>query len=405
MKCAVILDTRYKLSGEKTGKYPVKLRLTYRAIRNGKTAWPQKYITTGMALSEGEFKSVMTSPRTAELVAIKREIVKLENKALAILENNAHITPELFERELTGKGGYDNVVDLFDNIISRKKADGDVGTASSYEQAKSSFVKFGGEQIGFGEVDEYWLKRYEKDMLKKDRSYSTIGIYLRCLRAAFNMAIKIRKIPADMYPFKHYKIPTSAGQPRPLDEKQKELVLNYKTKDAELRQAADMWKLSYLCYGLSFTDILRLKRKNVRDGMFVIIRHKTRNTNRVRKSLVIPVHKDAQVIIDRWGSKSLAPDSYIFPVLTADLSPAQERDRIKDFIKFINAGLKVIGKELEISKLTTYTARHTFATTIRDKGIGKEYIQEALGHGAMQTTENYLGALDTETRKKISGLL
>lgn len=401
--------------GENKGKYHVKLRITYQAVKKGKKMWVQKNFRTGLFCTIGEFKSVMGNPRTSELQDLKRKVVKLEAKAVEIVENNGILTPEIFEMEFTGKGGYDNVIDLFDTIIKKKHADGDVGTADSYQNARNKFAEFGGESISFAEVNLDWLQRFEKWAVKGKTvnekvvvapiSYTTVGIYMRYLRAVFNHAIRIRKIPADLYPFREYKIPSGQGTPRPLTDKQKEVLLNFESADTELRRARDFWQLSYLSYGLNFSDICRLRRKDIKEGMFVVLRYKTRNTNRVRKPLVIPVHPEADRIINTWGSRSLNPESYIFPVLEGGLNPRQEKNRIKDFLKLINTGLKTIGKELKITNLTTYTARHTFATTVRDKGIGKEFIQEALGHNSMQTTENYLGSLNTEIHKKISGLL
>jgi integrase/recombinase XerD len=408
LKPAIVLDKRrVSTVGDNAGKYHIKIRVTFTGTRAGEKVWIQKYYRTGLFCTVKGFKT-LDNPRTTELQQIKSKLIKLQAKAIDIVENNSMLTPELFEKEFTGSGGYDNVISLFQTIIDQKEHNGDVGTASSYKSAMQSVAKFGGDNISFAEINETWLKRYEASMLKADRSYTSIGIYLRSLRAVFNYAITIRKITADLYPFKRYKIPTSQGMPRALTEAQKNALMKFKTDNQELQRALDFWKFSYLSYGLSMTDICRLRRKDIKDDNFVIIRHKTRNTNRVRKSLVIPVHKEALGIINRWGSRSLAPLSYIFPTLEDGLTPKQEVNRIKDFIKDLNTGLKQIAKDdkLKITlKLTTYTARHTFATVIRNKGIGKEYIQEALGHSNIQTTENYLDNLDVKTRKKISGLL
>src|SRR5688572_12431273 len=165
-KPSVVLDKR-RLStvGDNKDKYHIKLRITFKAHKKGKTVWIQKYFKTGLFCTEKEFNAVMGNPRTTELTEIKKQVVKIQAKANDIITNNATLTPSLFEREFTGKGGYDNVVSFFDTIINRKESEGDIGTAASYKQAKSSFVKFGGDSISFAEVDPDWLARYEKDML------------------------------------------------------------------------------------------------------------------------------------------------------------------------------------------------------------------------------------------------
>ena len=56
--------------------------------------------------------------------------------------------------------------------------------------------------------------------------------------------------------------------------------------------------------------------------------------------------------------------------------------------------MKRILKKLEIDKkVTTYVARHTFSTVLKRSGASTEFIQEALGHSNIKTTENYLTVL------------
>jgi len=61
--------------------------------------------------------------------------------------------------------------------------------------------------------------------------------------------------------------------------------------------------------------------------------------------------------------------------------------------------MKQIGEALEIDKpLTTYAARHSFATVLKRSGASIEFISESLGHKNVQTTENYLDSFELETK-------
>ncbi len=83
-----------------------------------------------------------------------------------------------------------------------------------------------------------------------------------------------------------------------------------------------------------------------------------------------------------------------------------ERGAISQFIKTSNKYLKRIGKQLGIeSELTTYTARHSFATRLKRKGASTEFIKESLGHQNIQTTENYLDSFEDTERVKWANLL
>ena len=74
--------------------------------------------------------------------------------------------------------------------------------------------------------------------------------------------------------------------------------------------------------------------------------------------------------------------------------------KIKQATKTINKYCKRIGEELEIeTKITTYTARHSFATVLKRAGAPIEFISESLGHKDLKTTENYLDSFENETRQ------
>ena len=66
---------------------------------------------------------------------------------------------------------------------------------------------------------------------------------------------------------------------------------------------------------------------------------------------------------------------------------------------------KSIGKALGIERISTYTARHSFATVLKREGANIAYISESLGHQDLKTTENYLASFEREEREKNAELL
>jgi integrase/recombinase XerD len=63
--------------------------------------------------------------------------------------------------------------------------------------------------------------------------------------------------------------------------------------------------------------------------------------------------------------------------------------------------MKVIAKELEISaNVTTYVARHSFATVLQRSGVDTSFISEALGHSSVKTTQNYLAGFEDESKRE-----
>ncbi len=56
-----------------------------------------------------------------------------------------------------------------------------------------------------------------------------------------------------------------------------------------------------------------------------------------------------------------------------------------------------ISEKLDIKKkVTSYVARHTFSTVMKRSGTSTEFIQEALDHADVKTTQNYLDSFEKE---------
>ena len=88
------------------------------------------------------------------------------------------------------------------------------------------------------------------------------------------------------------------------------------------------------------------------------------------------------------------------------MTAERERQVIQQLTKTINKFMKRIAKNLEINKeVTTYFARHSFATVLRNSGASMEFISEALGHSDMKTTKSYLAGFEQETIHKTTDAL
>lgn len=111
-----------------------------------------------------------------------------------------------------------------------------------------------------------------------------------------------------------------------------------------------------------------------------------------------------QAIIDKWGN-SPAPDNYLFPILTGKEDAFRVKLVSREFITKINLRMKRIGEAIGVGKITTYAARHSFATVLKRSGANIAYISESLGHQDLKTTENYLASFEREEREKNAALL
>jgi integrase len=302
------------------------------------------------------------------------------------------------------------ILQVFAAKIQYFNENGQIGTAVSYQSAVSSFVVFAGKFIFYRDITVEWLKRYEKFMLNAGKSFTTIGIYLRNLRTVFNEAIKAGFVDITQYPFGHnkdgkYEIPEGAGRKMALSVTQMKKVFEYSNNNDTIMQYVDLWNFSYLCNGANINDILRFKYRNIKGEEIFFLRGKTLRTTKKKREIVVFITSKMQKIIDKWGSSNKSSDNFIFPYLIGIEDERKIKAVIADVTKRINKRMKQVSQELALPNITTYTARHTFATILKRNGANIAYIAESLGHSDLKTTANYLASFETEERRKNAQLL
>lgn len=417
MKASIYFDKRRPLStGDDKGRCHIKILVEFDGDRR-----VRKYYQTGVYATRAEFDKIIKGKygksSTAEAEALekkRKDLLALEQKAKDVISPGMH--PDDFEPRFRSEGNYRNPLDMLLAYSEELRRDGQIGTAIYYKSAYSSFKKFVDERyhgaVSFIQITPRWLMQYEKWLLDQGRSISTVGTHVRPMRTIFKKAIDMEIISLKLYPFSRnkYQCPATKGRKRALTEEQKDKVLEY---SGEHQQWVDLWKFSYYCNGMNFNDIARLKWSNITEGVLRYERSKTERTERNKIPMEIDIHPAAAEIMLTWGSAYSGPDSYIFPVLRDGLTPTQEKYIIADWIKDANAALKLavgaINKDIpekdRIPEITTYWARHTFATILKRKGTPLEVIQEMLGHADLRTTKLYLDSFDLETKTNYSKLL
>lgn len=216
MTIAKVLDKKKIITtGENIGRYHVKIRLT----RTVEKRTIQKYFCTGIFATPDEFKKIIGNPgKDKDLQAKQSKLNEVYEKAKSIVAHNPFIDFESFENQLSSKGGLKDPLGLFQTYIDELEEEGRIGSRDSYRQALSCFQEYANEKHGgrllFATVTDRWLMRWEKWMLERGRTITTVRIYAINLRRIFNLAINRWKIiPREMYPFGEDKVrdPLSSG--------------------------------------------------------------------------------------------------------------------------------------------------------------------------------------------------
>lgn len=265
------------------------------------------------------------------------------------------------------------------------------GYALSMEQVYNSLVKFSGHlDIPFSDIDIQWLKKYEQWLRSNGLAENTIGIRFRTLRRIYNIALERKLVKPEDYPFKSFGV-SRLHQNTPKRAVNKDCIrkiLNYPTEDKRYycSLAIDLFKFSYFMGGINFADMAYLTGRNIMDGRLVYSRRKT------KKIINLPLQQDALDVLNKYRSES----DYLFPIfLPYHKTEQQRRNRLHKVITKVNDALKDIGKELGIPiDLTTYVARHSYATVLKRSGVSTAIISESLGHSSEKVTQIYLDSFE-----------
>ncbi|GHT47597.1 integrase [Bacteroidia bacterium] len=392
-----VLDTRRK---KQSGLFPVKIQVVYKRI--------QRYYNTGKELNTEEWEA-LPDTKSKRLIAIRSDIKnsfdKVENSVQSLVEEG-NFSFEALNMRL-GKGLTDTLNIAFKTKIETLIETGAVGNSITYQCAYRYLEKYAGTNIHFESITVDWLKKYEKAMLSEGKSYTTISMYIRSMRALFNEAKNAGIIKEAQYPFGKgkYEVPTGKGRKMALTLQQIKQVITYADEAEATEHYRDLWFFSYLCNGININDMLKLKYANIDGDEIHFYRSKTLHTSKEKKEIEALLTPEMKQIIEKWGNPDKSPNSYVFPFLTGNETPMEQKKRIQDITRRINKHVKKIGDKLGIPNISTYTARHSFASVLKRSGTNIAYISDSLGHSDLKTTENYLASFEKEERIKNAAFL
>ncbi len=368
-----------------------------------------KYYTTRIHMTEEDYiKMCGPRPRTG-LKEDKAVVFELLKKAHDVIVDLQMFSFKRFDELFLVKKpkNNQNVFNWYDEKIVLLKAEGKLSTLDTYENSMKSIKKFINRDIlTFDKVTPVFLKKYEQWMLGKDKSITTVGIYLRPLRHIFNRALSDKNNSIDVdYPFSGadcYTIPAPKNIKKSLSKVEVKKIFKYKPVDGSPEHFyRDIWIFSYLCNGINIKDICLLKYENLKLNKIEFFRAKTISSTKEPKTIEIVVTKDVRQIINRWGTKPEDSKNYIFPFLTKGLGAEKQQTIIKQTTKQCNKYIRDVAKNVGIEqKISTYWARHSYATILKRAGVSPSFIGDSLGHASTFTTDRYLGSFEDEQREK-----
>ncbi|NDW19866.1 site-specific integrase [Dysgonomonas sp. 216] len=384
----------YKSKVLANGEHPLMIRI----CKDNK----KKYQSLGISVSpkHWDFKKNKPKPNCPNKELILKIILEKETEfQKQILELNSErkdYTATTLLTSVSDKIELKTVEEFYKELIAKFRSLGKQGNYLVYKDSYNSIRSFtkGKIDIPFSDIDVKWLNEYEAWLRTKKNAETSISLSFRTLRSAYNKAIEAKHVRRNLYPFHEFKISKfdTKTNKRAIS---KELIikiieLDISKKRYYLQFAKDIFIFSYLCGGINFSDISHLTMSNIIGNNMSYKRKKT------GKQITIPLIEPAIKIVDKY-SVNVNTTGYIFPILDKNthLTEIQKYNRIHKVMGKVNKALKDISKLIgEDVNLTTYVARHSYATVLKNSGVNIALIGETLGHSDLKTTQIYLDSFE-----------
>lgn len=384
------------------GTYP----LVFQVIHSRR----KKLLYTGFRLkeevfNEAEEKIVDGTDATltaTDITKMNRELRKMKNMIHTRIRQLERTTEPFTVEDVLAQFTRANVRQQFyilryiDTQIERKKKLKKEGTAAAYKSTRSSLAKFlDGSDIRMPEIDLRFIRRYEDFLYNNGVAENTVSYYLRNLRTLYNQAVVDGYHPHGEYPFVKAQTRPAKTVKRALSREDLQALANLKLEDApELKFARDLYLFSFYAQGMAFVDIVLLKKSDIYNGVLTYSRHKSKQFIR------IAVTPQMQELMDKYETEG----KYVFPIIRDNSSSEYTQYRLA--LGRINRHLKRIAGMIDVKiPLTTYTARHTWATLARDCGAPVSVISAGLGHTSEEMTRIYLKEFDVSQLDKVNSIV
>ena len=281
------------------------------------------------------------------------------------------------------------VLGFMKQVARGLQVEGNFGTAHVYRSSLNAIIAYRGkDDFAFNEVTSEWLKGFEVYLRSRGCSWNTVSTYLRTFRAVYNRAVDLHRAPYVPHLFRSVYTGTRADHKRALgDEDMKKVFARLLQSDAitpAMKGAQELFILMFLLRGLPFVDLAYLRKSDLRGN---VISYRRRKTGR---PLSVTLTTEAMFLLQKYMNRE-EQSPYLFPILHSDEGSPKAYREYQLALRNFNYQLELLGKALGLKdRLSSYTARHTWATTAYYCEIHPGIISEAMGHSSITVTETYL---------------
>ena len=291
---------------------------------------------------------------------------------------------------------------------------GQIGNAGVYRDLGNQLTKFlraehSVADMPFERITVNFCNEWEATLRATGAQEITLSLRFRTLRAVLNKAIAAGVAKAEHYPFartvaERHKFSvgkfdvSTTKRALPRDAVRRLEALDPATN--RLRLAKEVFLFSFYGGGINFVDLAQLRWRNMSfdaTGMPERLQYVRQKTGgKFSLMLLAP----AAALVAAFAPLTRAnADGYVFPILDPmrHITLTQIKNRLHKVLGQVNQDLKLLAEQAEITTpLTTYVARHSFATALKFAGENTAVISQAMGHKSEAVTAVYLDSFASE---------
>lgn len=296
--------------------------------------------------------------------------------------------------------------DYMESIIAQKVAEDHLGTAHVYRSTLRRVLSFtGGRPLRFSDLTPAWLRSFQSLLVKEQLKWNTVSTYMRMLRAVYFRAVDEGLIQGRACLFRCVHTGGRSTVKRALDEKVLRAIGSTPVRSLAMEEARRTFLLLFMLRGIPFVDLAFLRPCDLCGDTLTYRRRKTGTPISVR------VEPEAMALLNSLRSTSPSP-KYLLSILDG-ADGTDEYARYCSALRRFNYRLGKLSASLggDVS-LSSYSARHSWASIANFRHYDQELISNAMGHSSVKVTEIYfrrhtddsINRMNSEILKGVFGL-
>ena len=288
--------------------------------------------------------------------------------------------------------------------IVHLEEEGRYSTVHLYKNALRSYTEYLTHPVvQFSDITRERLRGYQRKLNDEGHLPNTVSTYMRMLRSIYNQGADLDYAPFVNRLFHDVYTGIDSGHKKALLRHELKTLL-YKDPGTDvLRRIQHRARLIYQLCGIPFVDLTHIRPSNICGD--ILEYHRMKTGTKVCVTLLEPTIEIIRYYTETIRSPSDKKGKYLFNILRSEHS-FRSREGYTEYqsvLRHFNQNLCILGKTLGLNKnISSYTLRHSWATTAKYTGAPIEMISESLGHKSIKTTQIYLSDFHASHLAKVN---